>query len=205
MNKTNVVLIAALSAWAGCSSKGDSEHPAPAASQGGEATPPEATANPNGVSAQRLRDGQIVQLLASVDTAEINQGRLALTRATDPRVREYAQHMIDQHSQSKQKGSQLASANNLTPEPSPLAAELESKTTQVLTSFESAKPAAFDSTYMNAQITQHKEVLDIIDSQLIPAAKSPDLSARLSSMRNLVQMHLSEAQRIAPSLTAAAD
>ena len=205
MNKTNIVLIAALSVWAGCSSKGDSESAAPAASQGGEATPPETTSNPNGVSNQTLRDGQIIKVLANVDTAEINQGRLALTRATDPRVREYAQHMIDQHSQAKQKGSQLATANDVAPEPSALASQLESKAAQMMTSFESAKPAAFDTTYMNAQITQHKDVLEVIDSQLMPAAKSPELSAHLGNVRNLVQMHMSEAQMIAPSLTAAAD
>jgi putative membrane protein len=202
MNKTKLVpvyvLVGALAALGGCSSKDNTEYPPPAASQGSEATPPELTAS-------RLTDGQILQVIASVDSAEIKQGQLALTRATDARVREYAQHMIDQHTQAKQKGSQLASANEILPVQSPLANKLETKTAQIQTTLESTKPAAFDTTYMTAQITEHKEVLEVLDSELIPAAKNPAMGEHLSKMRNLVQMHLSEAQLIAPSLTAAAD
>jgi putative membrane protein len=190
----SVLVVAGLAALGGCSS-GSSEPEAAAASEGGEATPPE-TGTPT--------DGQILGILAAIDTGEIKQAQVALTQANDPRVKEFAQHMIEQHSQAKQKGAELAQQQSLTPASSETSNELETKGGQLLTTLNETKDATFDSTYMKAQIQQHQEGLDLIRNKLMPAAKNDALSAQLKTTANMVQSHLTEAQQIMPTLNTAA-
>jgi putative membrane protein len=159
------------------------------ASQGDEATPEETHTT--------LSDAQITQILATVDSGEIEQAQLAAAKATDPRVREFAQNMIDQHTQSKLEGQQLAAQNNLTPTPSPMATQLQSKANQTLEQLKAADASSFDQMYMRAQIKQHQAVLNALSDQLQPAASSPALKQMLSKARSMVQHHLDQAQQIA--------
>jgi putative membrane protein len=189
----SVLVVAGLAALGGCSS-GSSEPEAAAASEGGEATPPESS-TPS--------DGQILGILAAIDTGEIKQAQIALTQATDPRVKEFAQHMIEQHSQAKQKGAELAQQQGLTPASSETSNELETKGGQLLNTLNETKDATFDSTYMKAQIQQHQDGLNLIKDKLMPAVKNDALSTQLKTAQNMVQSHLNEAQQIMPTLNTA--
>jgi putative membrane protein len=148
-----------------------------------------------------LSDGQILAVVSCINSAEINQGELARTRANGVSDREFAKKMVDDHSESRQQGTRVAAQASLATEPSALSKELESKASQVLRSLETAKLTAFDSTYMQAQVKQHREALNLLDSRLIPTAESAALSGYLSDVRSTVQMHLDRAEQIAPTLT----
>src|SRR3954470_1052442 len=95
----SLVAIVGIGLSSACSS-GASE-PQPGASQGNEAPAVPATGT---VPMTKLSDGQIAQILATVDTAEIEQAQLALDHATDPNVRDFATHMVEQHTAAKQAG-----------------------------------------------------------------------------------------------------
>jgi putative membrane protein len=188
--------IAILGALSGCS-KSDSGATTPAASQGDEATPAEASMQGKSVAPT---DGQIVQILATVDTGEIEQAQLATSRATSPQVRQFATEMIDQHTESRAKGAQLAAQAGLSLAGSKQGDELHAKGAQTKQDLQNSEPTAFDDAYMQAQVKQHQEVLDLIDTKLTPAATNPDVRATLTTTRGMVQHHLTEAQQIAGSL-----
>ena len=48
------------------------------------------------------------------DLAEIQLGQLALQKSTNPKVRQFAQKMVDDHSKANDQLRQVASANGLT-------------------------------------------------------------------------------------------
>jgi putative membrane protein len=184
-----------LAAATGCS-VADNE-PQPAASQGGEATPSEpgqanASASPS--------DPQILFILSTVDSAEIEQAQLALNKAQSPRVREFASSMIQQHTASREEGAQIASTNSLTPESSPAAAELQQKAAQTLNKLSAVEPSAFDRQYMQVQVEQHGEVLNMLKTRLIPAADTEALAHQLRATQEMVQMHHKHAQELATTL-----
>jgi len=191
----NLVLLAVLglAAWTGCS-KDSGSSTAPGASQGSEATPPEGSRKSGKMAA--LTDGQILQVLSNVDSGEIEQAQVALTKATSPAVREFAQHMVDQHTQSKDNGQQLATETKIIPSPSAPADEVRTKGSNVLEKLNSADAASFDSTYMQAQIQQHQEVLKMLDEKLIPSASSPQLRTALEKVKAMVEHHISMAKQI---------
>jgi len=180
--------------WSGCSKDGAGEAQ-PGASQGSETPPVPLTGT---VPMTKLTDGQIAQVLATVDSAEIEQGQLALSKSSNPGVRDYASHMVAQHTASKEAGARLASQNGLGLAESPKASELQSHGTQVLERLNTADAASFDSTYVQAQAEQHAEVLTMIDDQLQPAVNDAALREHLTKARAMVQDHLDKAKLLQP-------
>jgi len=187
-------LIVAFSALAlvGCS-KGANSSEQPGASQGNESPPAPAT----GTGPQtKLSDGQIANIVTTVDTAEIDQAQVALKKATDPGVRAFATQMVDEHTASKQAGAQLASQAGLTAAESPKAVELKAKGEKMLEKLNETDAASFDATYTEGQIEQHAEVLKMLDDQLIPAVTLPALREQLTTARGMVQHHLDQARQL---------
>jgi putative membrane protein len=175
-----------LAASSGCS-KGSSASESPGASQGSEATPAEAAT---------LTDGQIANILATVDNGEIEQAQVALTKTSNPQVRDFANMMVNQHTTSKQQATQLSEQTKIIPSPSPQANKLQTNGAQLLEKFNAANPTDFDKLYIEAQIDQHKEVLELLNDKLIPAAKDPQLKQQLSATQNMVQHHIDQAEKI---------
>jgi putative membrane protein len=173
----------------GCGSKGADSAEQPGASQGSETPPIPQTGT---VPLTKLTDGQITKILATVDTAEIEQAQVALQKATKPEVRAFANHMIEQHSAAKQKGEQLG----LTAAESPKSQELQAKGTTTLEQLRAADPSTFELTYIDSQIEQHGEVLTMIENQLIPAVAAPALRDHLTEARGMVQSHLEQARKL---------
>ena len=153
----SLVLVVGVAAWSGCS-KGASE-PEPGASQGNEAPPVPATGT---TPMTKLSDGQIAEILMTVDSGEIEQAQLALKRATDPEVRAFATHMIQQHTDAKQAGSQLATQAPLRPTESPKSLELQQSSAKMLSALNAADEHNFDITYIDGQIQQHEEALRLM-------------------------------------------
>jgi putative membrane protein len=186
-------LAAAAVIASGCS-KSSSEEPAAAASQGDEASPQEQD------MARGMSDGQLLQVLATVDTGEIKQAQVALSKASSPQVRNFASDMIEQHTRAKQQGAALSSQHNLALRPSPISEKLDGKATQTLEQLQSADSRSFDSAYMQAQVKQHDEVLKMLDDKLITAASSAPVKQQLTEARSMVQQHLTHAKQLAGDL-----
>jgi putative membrane protein len=186
-----LLLVVGIGVAGGCSK--DASEPQPGASQGNEAPPVPATGT---VPLTKLSDGQIAAILTTVDDAEIEQAQVALQHATNPEVRAFATHMVEQHTAAKQAGAQLAAQAALKPVESPKSQELQAAGAQTLARLKAADHANFDITYLSAQIEQHAEVLKLIEDQLLPAVNAPALRDHLSTARGMVQQHLDEARRI---------
>jgi putative membrane protein len=191
-NLTSLAVVG-LVAFTGCS-KNSGSSSAPGASEGSEATPPESAQKSGKVMA--LTDGQIMQVLANVDSGEIEQAQIALSNATSPAVREFAQHMVDQHTQSTQEAQQLSTQTKIIPSPSEPADEVHAKGSKVLDKLKSADAGSFDSVYIQAQLQQHQDVLKMLNEKLIPSASSTEVRAALQKTKSMVQHHIDLAQKI---------
>jgi putative membrane protein len=194
---TRYVLILAVSLLGACSKDSGNTQSAAAASEGDEASPQETRRN----ATETMTGGQDLQVLATVDGAEIDQGQLAVSKASSGRVRDFANAMIEQHTQARQDGAQFAAQNNITLTPSKLSNELQTDAAETLGKLQKSDPAKFDEMYMKAQVDQHRTVLKKLDDELIPNA--PDSAAReqLVKARSLVQHHLTQAEQIQSTLT----
>jgi putative membrane protein len=165
------------------------------------ATPSNAMSRPGDEPiAESLRDTQIVKILDLVNSGEVEQAHLAKTKANDPQVKQFAQQMITQHTQAKQKGMQLARAANLNQEESTESAQVETQGMQTVATLKTVDPTSFDGAYMRAQIEQHQAVLDMLNSRLIPSVTNPKLKTELENTRRVVERHLASARQIQGTL-----
>jgi putative membrane protein len=185
-------LVLSLLACSGCSKDGATQAE-PGASQGNEAPAVPLTGT---VPMTKLTDGQIAQILVAVDSGEIEQANLALSKSTNDGVRAYATHMVEQHTASKSKSANLASQSGLQLAESPKATELQAKGSKMLEQLNAADASNFDVTYVQSQVDQHSEVLALIDEQLQPAVNTPALRDHLASARTMVKEHLDAAKQL---------
>ena len=165
--------------------------------------PPAATPEPNeptSSTAAPLKNEEIVHITGNVDAAEIEQAKLAKSKAQNAQVKKFATHMISEHTKSKNKGAQLAKSAELKPEESALGEQLATKAARTYEALQAAGKDEFDGAYISAQVKQHQEVLDLLDRELIPNASEPELKAQLQKTREMVERHLGEGQRIQQSL-----
>lgn len=161
--------------------------PAPANEQ---ATPASAAAaEPAKV---KLTDAQIAKITDSANSAEIEQANLALEKSKDPEVQKFAKMMIKHHSEAKKDQQKL----KLQTADSTLADQLGGDAQSTLASLKKAGPADFDRVYMNAQVDEHRKVLQTLQNQLLPDASNSELKAYLQKIQPTVEKHLKSAEDI---------
>ena len=191
---SQALALCALVTWVGCSRSMESSEAPPAASQGDEATPVE----PSELDSQS--DEEILAILATVDGAEIEQGRLALERAQSPHVREFAGSLVHNHGAWKDEATQVGTTNEMPIETSPLSRELNARATQRLQTLRSADAAVFDRVYVELQVDQHREFLSLLNSRLLTDVDNEALLHQLQAVRDSVADHLTYAEQLARKL-----
>lgn len=160
------------------------------------------TGAPSG-DVETLNDGKIVAIVQTADRGEIEQARDALQKAKNGRVKQFAQHMVTDHSAAEAKLSSLDSSTGITPQESAVTAQLKSGGEQIMGNLRSASGSDFDKAYIDAQVSEHTQVLDLLDNKLIPQAQNVDLTKTLQAVRAKVAGHLKMAQDIQTSLAQA--
>ena len=90
---------------------------------------------------------------------EIESSEVALDKATKDDVRQFAQHMIDDHTAAGEKMKAAAAADGVTPP-----AALADKEQAVLDKLQAAEGAEFDAAYIAAQVAAHDEAVALFES-----------------------------------------
>jgi len=170
----------------------------------GTTEPAPATAPaPAEAAAPALSDEEIFKLLDVANTAEVEQGKLAQTKARSAKVKNFAALMIQHHTKAKEKGSKLSAKLGITPAETAMATQMKSEADSKLMNLKNTSGQDFDRAYMDLQVEEHQKLLTKIDEKLMPSAKDPQLKALLQELRTTVESHLKEAQKIQGELSAA--
>jgi putative membrane protein len=157
-------------------------------------------------SAAPLTDGQIAKVAETVDLGEIEQSKEAQKRVKNPQVKQLATQLIQHHTKSKQKGQTLVKKADLTPEDSSIATDISTKAEANLLAIKNAEaPADVEKAYVDAQISQHEEVLELLKTRLIPSAINQDLKAQLEQTQKMVEEHIQKARKVRETLTPSGD
>jgi putative membrane protein len=107
------------------------------------------------VSAQMTTTTQgFVTAAATSDMYEVAAGKIALQRSSSSAVKEFAQKMVDAHTETTTKLKGIISANNIkvaTP------ASVDNRRQGMLDNLRGASKAEFDNRYITQQVAAHKE------------------------------------------------
>lgn len=146
------------------------------------------------VPAGSLDDGEILAVVRTVNSAGVAAAELATERAAAGDTRQYAQHVMADHSKSNQQVATLAAA--IPPRDNPLSMTLREQGAADIEKLERHSGEQFDRVFVEAQARMHQQVLDTIDDQLLPAAEDQQLRMLLQTTRDQVAMHLEHAQQL---------
>jgi len=157
-----------------------------------------AQAQPSPASAPT--DPQIAMIVVTADNVDIAAGKVAAKKSSNPKVKEFAESMVRDHTSVNKQATDLAKKLNLTPEQSPTSQSLKSDGEKTLTKLRGLKGAEFDKAYIDNEVAYHEAVIKALDDTLVPNAKNAELKALLETGKPIFTSHLDHAKELQSSL-----
>jgi putative membrane protein len=149
-----------------------------------------ANANANASGMQRADSGMLRDI-AHANLAEIETGKLAMEKAGDAKLKEFAKMMVDDHTKALGEVQQLAQSKNVT-----LPTEPDLKHKAAMTKLKVMSGGMFDKSYIkNAGVADHVATEKLL-KKTQSSAKDADVKALASKMLPVVQAHLKHAQEL---------
>jgi putative membrane protein len=145
-------------------------------------------------------DAQIAAIVVTANQVDIDAGQLAKSRAQSPRVREFAQQMITDHTGVNKQATALVGKLKVTPEPNDTSKSLQQGGDANLAHLKTLSGAAFDRAYVDHEIAYHQQVIDALDQTLVPSAQNAELKALLVKVRPAFVAHLEHAKHVQSGL-----
>lgn len=140
--------------------------------------------------ARAADDKDFIQKAAKGNVAEVELARLAQERASDPEVKDMAQHILNDHQQANQDLQKLAAKKGIT---LPHDARMKDEVTKAKLS--RLKGPEFDKDYVKAMVKDHQK--DIKEYQReANQGKDPEVKQYASQTVATLQHHLEMAQRL---------
>lgn len=153
------------------------------------------------IGVPELDDAAIAQVVMTVNLGEIQQGQLAQQQASRTEVREYADRMVQEHTQANSELETALQTLGITPRESPLSRQLAAEANQALEILRTASAGEdFDRAYMDLQVAMHAKTLFLMDTVILPRIQQQELRELARMARGQVQTHLADAFPIQASI-----
>ena len=155
---------------------------------------------PTAALAQGINDAQIAKIVVTANQVDVDAGKLAASKATNPEVKKFAQTMVTDHTGVNKQAVDLATKLGVKPEDNDTAKSLASGGQANLANLKTLKGKEFDKAYVDHEVAYHQAVLDAVDKTLIPGAKNEELKALLVKVRPAFVAHLEHAKMMQSAL-----
>ena len=162
-----------------------------------DATDPALAAGAGATAAGSPRERAALGVLNAINDHEIAAGRQALAKGVEGDVAAFAQMMIDQHSENRDKTSSFNPDSSATD-----AVAQKEKGKAELAALGDKSGTEYASAYVDAMVKGHTEALDALDTKLIPSAESTAVRDHLTQTREHVARHLEQAKALASPASA---
>ena len=139
-------------------------------------------------------DKMFVRKAAQGGLAEVELGKLAAEKASNPEVKKFAQKMVDDHSKANDQLKQVASQEGLQ-----LPTTLDAKDKAIKDRLSKLSGASFDKAYMSDMVKDHKA--DVADfTRESRAGKDQAVKQFASSTLPTLKSHLEQAEQLRPQM-----
>jgi putative membrane protein len=145
-----------------------------------------------GQARSQLSDAEIADVVFTADSIDVATSELAEGRARNGQVQAFAQAMIDDHTAALERIEALG----VDREDNRLSRTLRTDATKEAAKFDDLAGTSFGRSFIARQVAFHREMLDLLDRELIPNARDEALKALLNEMRPTIARHLEEAEEL---------
>ena len=140
-------------------------------------------------------------MLASNNT-DISYARLVPSRAERADVKEFAQRMLTDHASVNSLLNQVLAKIDLTPEDNVTSLDLRDESSEKRDLMRDLSGYAFDSTYIENEVSYHRKFLASIDNVMGPRARASELKLLMTQVRPAVAAHLAHAEQVRANVLA---
>jgi putative membrane protein len=149
--------------------------------------------------AATLDDPTIVAIFDAANTADIETGNLAMKKGDSKEVRDFGAMLARDHKQVRQLGRDLAKKLGVTP--TPPADDAGGRAHKAaMESLKKLSGAEFDRAFLQHEVTFHRDVLDAVNSTLLPAIHNEELRALVVKVGPAFQAHMLAAGNLGKQL-----
>jgi putative membrane protein len=141
-------------------------------------------------------DPEIFAILLAAHAREVDEGRVAQERASDPAILKFADMLVSDHAQAFDREVELVQSLDMGSWETGTSRRMHRDSFQKVEQLKALSGAEFDKQYLDNVVSQHAEMLRMIDSKLIPNVGSRELTAAIDSVRTSVTLHLTEAREL---------
>ena len=149
---------------------------------------------------QEITDAQIAAIVVAANQVDVDAGKLAASRGTNPEVKKFGERMVTDHQGVNKSAVDLVTKLKVTPQENETSKALKAGGEKNLANLKKLSGAAFDKAYIEHEVAYHQQVLDALDKTLIPNAKNAELKALLVKVRPAFVAHMEHAKQIQSSL-----
>ncbi|WP_437834804.1 DUF4142 domain-containing protein [Sorangium sp. So ce1153] len=149
---------------------------------------------------QQPSDRQIAMLVAIINQQEVKLSEIARDKAESPEVQRYAEQMIDEHSHATQHGAELSSGATTDIEACSRCKQLQTDAAELKESLQDQEGAEFDVAFIWAQVSLHRQALDLLDESTVEGVRDAKLRSHATALREDIEQHLRKAEQMFCSL-----
>ena len=150
-----------------------------------------AVAAPLAFAAGTQADHSFYRNIAEGGMAEVDLGKLAEQKSTDPKVKDFAQMMVKDHSAANEKLESLASSKHIA-----LPKTLDASHEATKTKLEGMSGSNFDKSYVESQLKAHEKTVNLLQKE-ISSGQDADAKAFAQSVLPTIKEHLQAVRTLA--------
>ena len=150
-----------------------------------------AAAAPLALAAESSPDTSFYRTLAEGGMTEVDLAKLAEQKTENPKIKEFAAMMVQDHTAANEKLESLASSKRVAVPRTLGASEMGTKS-----KLESLHGQSFDKSYIKSQVKAHEDTVALLEKE-ISSGQDSDAKAFAQSVLPTVQHHLEAARSLA--------
>jgi putative membrane protein len=148
----------------------------------------------------QVTDAQIAAIVVAANQVDIDAGKFAAKKSRNPEVKKFAETMVTDHTAVNKSAVELVTKLKVSPDENDTSRSLKSGGEKNVAALHALKGKEFDQAYVAHEVTYHEQVLQALDTVLIPNAQNSELKALLVKVRPAFVAHLEHARHLHSSL-----
>lgn len=143
-----------------------------------------------------VRDPNIAAMVLASNNTDISYARLVPARAQHADVKKFAERMLTDHNGVNALIHDLIRKVDLVPEDNEMSLDMRDESANKRDILRELSGFKFDSTYMENEVSYHRNFLSSIDNVMLPGVRNAVLRDLLNTLRPAVAAHLAHAEQV---------
>lgn len=143
-----------------------------------------------------LNDLEMAHVAVTANNTDIKYAHLALAMSDNPKIREFAETMIRDHSAVNEGVAALANKLGVTAQDNEVSRELQANARRITNELSGLRGAEFDRRYAANEAAYHQSVNKLVAETFIPNIENPEVKKAFRGALEIFLVHQEHAEQL---------